>query len=207
MKITILLLALIFAIRLPAQTKADIFGNAPITWLGLDLSHLKIIGKTANHDKAGIVTNDELQAKYCGSWNRLFFDEKYKFNIAEAVHRNFVGYAMDITEAENNKPHGAYFTGSAAEYQLLTEDSMGMFINRYDFKKNKGIGLLFFVEGMNKDKMEASMWATFVDMGTKKVLLTRRITGLAGGAGFRNFWARSFFNAICDMKAEFNSWQ
>ncbi len=190
-----------------AQTKADIFGNAPITWLGLDFSHLKFIGKASQHNNTGLITNADLQTDYFTSWNNLIFNEKDKFNVAAAVHRDFVGYAMDITQKENNKLTGTYITDNANEYQLLTADSISEFIARYDFGRKKGIGLLFFVEGMDRNKVETSVWVTFVDMSSKKVLLAERMTGVAGGAGFRNFWARSFSNVLWNTGKEFYEWR
>lgn len=202
--IRLVFLIVLLAQHLSAQTRDDIFGNAPVTWLGLDLTHLKFIEKTTQDKNAGVITNEELQSEYFQSWNDLFFKEHNKFNVARATHRDFVGYAMEVTQKENAKSTRMYITDNALEYQLLTADSVSKFIERYNFGRNKGIGLLFFVEGMNKRKREASMWVTFVDMGSKKVLLTERMTGLAGGGGFRNFWARSFSNVLWDLGKEFN---
>ncbi len=201
-----ILLALLMTTCGYAQTKADLFGNAPITWLGLDLAHLKYTGKPSQHNNTGLITNADLQTEFFPSWNELFFNEQYKFNIASAVHRDFVGYAMDITRNENRKVNKGYVTDNESEYQLLTTDSVSKFIEGYDFGRKKGIGMLFFVEGMNKRKREASAWVTFVDMGRKTVLLTERVTGKAGGAGFRNFWAHAFSNIVWNTGSEFDEW-
>ena len=203
-KIKLIFLAVLLAQQLPAQTRDDIFGNAPVTWLGLDLTHLKFVGKPTQYNNTGAITNDELRSEYFLSWNDLFFKEHNKFNVARATHRDFVGYAMKITQQENTRSTRMYITDNELEYQLLTPDSVSKFVDRYDFGQKKGIGLLFFVEGMNKRKREASMWVTFVDMGNKKVLLTERMTGLAGGGGFRNFWARSFSNVLWDLGKDLN---
>ena len=56
--------------------------------------------------------------------------------------------------------------------------------------------MLFVIDGMSKSKEEASGWVTFVDMKSKKVLLTEYKTGKAGGFGFRNYWAKSFQNIL-----------
>jgi hypothetical protein len=75
-------------------------------------------------------------------------------------------------------------------------------VKKYDFNGKKGVGLMFFVDGMSKAKDEASAWITFVDMKSKKVLLTAHKTGKAGGFGFRNFWAKSFDNILDGVKSE-----
>lgn len=114
---------------------------------------------------------------------------------------------MEATQNENNRSARTYITDNKSEYQLLTADSVSRFIAGYNFGRNKGIGLIFFVEGMDKPKREASVWVTLVDMSTKKVLMTERMTGKAGGAGFRNFWAGAFSNILRSMEKDFYNWQ
>ena len=182
-----------------AQTKADIFGNAPITWLGLDFTQLKFIGNATQFKDAGEISNRDMRVKFFPAWNNLFISEQKKFNVADAVDRNSVEYATEVTQNANDNSNNDYFTQKPGEYQLLTADMISTLVSKYDFKGKTGIGMLFFVEGMSKDKEEASMWVTFVNMGAKNVLLTKRATGGAGGFGFRNFWAKSFYNVLKDM--------
>ncbi len=188
------------------QAKSDIFGSAPITWLGLDFTHLKFIGSAAQFKDAGTITNNDMRSKYFPAWNNLFVAEQKKYNVADAVHRDNVTYATDVTQAANDKSTAEYFTEKTDAYQLLTADMISTIVAGYDFKGKTGIGLLFFVEGMSKDKVEASMWVTFVDMGSKKVLLTNQMTGGAGGFGFRNYWAKSFYNVLGDIEHDFKKW-
>ncbi len=208
MKKTLLfvLLAIGFSLNGNGQTKADIFGDAPITWLGLDFTHLKFIGNAAQFKDAGTITNGDMRSKYFPAWNNLFIAEQKKYDVAGAVHRDKVSYASDITQNANDKSTAEYFTEKADDYQLLNADMISTLVAGYDFKGKTGIGLLFFVEGMSKDKVEASMWVTFVDMGSKKVLLTNQMTGGSGGFGFRNYWAKSFYNVLGDMEHDFKKW-
>ena len=190
-----------------AQTRESIFGKAPITWLGLDFTHLKFIGSAAQFKDAGTITNGDMRSKYFTAWNNLFITEQKKYNVADAVHRDNVNYAIDVTQSANDKSTAEYFTEKADDYRLLTEDVVRQLVAGYDFKEKTGIGLLFFVEGMSKDKTEASMWVTFVDMGTKKMLIANRMSGNAGGFGFRNYWAKSFYNVLQDVEHDFKSWE
>jgi hypothetical protein len=182
-----------------SQSKSDIYGNTPITWLGVDFTHLKFIGTADQFKDAGQITNNDMRSKYFPGWNQLFISEEKKYNVADAVNRDNVKYAIDVTENANSKSDGNYFTENAGDYQLLNADKIASLISKYDFKGNKGLGMLFFAEGMSKEKEEASIWVTFVNMGDKTVLLTKQVTGGAGGFGFRNYWAKSFYNVLKDM--------
>jgi len=198
-KLFLLIVIAFIAYNGNAQTRADIFGSTPITWLGMDFTHVKFIGNANQFKDAGTVTSRDMRAKYFPAWNDLFIAEQKKFDVAGAVNRDNVSYATEVTENANNKDKGEYFTDNLSDYQLLDADKIGKLVSKYDFKGKDGLGMLFFVEGMNKDKAEASMWVTFVNMGSKTVLLTNQVTGDAGGFGFRNYWAKSFYNVLNDI--------
>ena len=200
------LLAATFTMSGFAQTKSDIFGSVPITWLGLDFTHLKFIGGAAQFKDAGTITNGDMRIKYFPAWNNLFIAEQKKYDVAGAVHRDNVVYATEVTRDVNDKSTADYFTDKPEDYQILNPETIATLVAGYDFKGKTGIGLVLFVEGMSKDKVEASMWVTFVDMGSKKVLLTNRMTGGAGGFGFRNYWAKAFYNVLGDIEHDFKKW-
>lgn len=191
------------------QTRADITGGTPVTWLGLDFSQLKFIGSAAQFKDAGEISNYDLRAKYFPGWNSLFLKEREKFNVAKALDRNDgnIEYAVEVTDAANGKSTGPYFTDNSGDFQLLTAGKVSALVSKYDFKGHKGLGLMFFVEGMSKDREEASMWVTFVNMSEKKVLLTKQVTGRSGGFGLRNYWAKSFYNVLQEMGHDLGKWK
>lgn len=198
---------IVFSFSMFAQSKADVFdANKEITWLGLDFSQLKFIGDAAQWKDAGEVTNSQMRDKYFPGWNALFVNEKSRYKVADAVNRTEVNYAIDVTEKANNSLKGNFFESDGNLYQTLTEDKVKGLVKKYDFKGNKGIGMMFFVEGMSKGREAASMWVTFVDMGSKTVLFTKMIEGKSGGFGFRNYWAKTFVNALKEIKSDWKSW-
>ena len=180
-----------------AQTKPDIFnGSTEITWLGIDFTQAKFIGSAFQFKDAGEITNGEFRDKYVPSWNQLFINEQKKYDVAKTVKRSEVKYAMDVTEKANNSIKGNFFSDDPNDYKKLDEQKVANIIKNYDFQGKSGIGMLFVIDGMSKSKEEASGWVTFVDMKSKKVLLTEYKTGKAGGFGFRNYWAKSFQNIL-----------
>jgi len=123
------------------------------------------------------------------------------------VGRTEVDYAIDITEKVNNSLKGNFFENDGSLYQALSEQKVAALVKKYDFKGKTGIGMMFFVEGMSKSREHASMWVTFVDMKSKTVLLTNQMEGKAGGFGFRNYWAKTFYNVLKDVKDDWNDWK
>lgn len=180
-----------------AQTKADIFsGSAEITWLGMDFTQTKFIGSATQFKDAGEISSSEFRDKYIPSWNQLFINEQKKYDVAKAVKRAEVKYAMAVTEKANNSIKGNFFSDDPNDFKKLDEQKIANLVKGYDFQGKSGIGLIFFIDGMSKSKESASGWITFVDMKSKKVLHTQYETGEAGGFGFKNYWAKSFHNML-----------
>ncbi len=209
LSIAILLLVL-QASQLSAQfTKSDLYkATNKITWIGVDYSEVKFIGPATGWGDEGTKSPTEMRDKYFPAWNELITGEPKAFKIAEAVGRDEVNNAIDITAEANAKMNKKeIFSENIGDFQLLTEGDVQSMLKKYDFKGNDGIGFLLIAEGMSKGREEASYWATFVDMKSKKVILTKRVLGKAGGFGFRNYWAGTVKSVMKSMKKDFKKWE
>lgn len=205
--ITLLLLTLATTFTGFAQTKSDVFNSSTeLTWLGLDFTHVNFIGSATQWQDAGEITSAQLRDKYFVSWNELFVNEKEKYNVAKATNRTEVKYATDVTTTANSKSTRDYFVNDPGAFRHLDADAVAKIVKGYNFKGNKGIGMMFVVEGMSKSAERASMWVVFVDMGTKNVLFSKQMEGEAGGFGFRNYWAKPFMKVLKEVGSNFNKW-
>jgi hypothetical protein len=217
------LIALLFitvnAQSLLAQTKADIFDkNVPVTWLGVDYSLATFIGTPSNATygfsvwtavkKTGeeTVNKDEFRDTFTVEWNQLFIDEEKKYNVAKAIDRSSVNYAIDVCINANKKlTQKEFFSNNPGDFHTKTEADVATAVKNYDFGKNAGLGMMFFVEGMDKGTTEEGIWVTFVDIKSKTVLLTKYVSSKAQGSGFRNYWAKPLFVALKEMNIK--KWQ
>lgn len=182
------------------KSESVLKSGKPVTWLGLDFSQARYIGSATQFKEAGEITTEQLRDKYFPGWNDLFVNEQAKYDVAKYTDRGSVTYALEVTKKANNSIRGKIFSEDPNDYERLTAADIAKQVKSYNFAGNKGVGLVFIIEGMSKGKEEVSAWVTFVDMGTKSVLQTQRITGRAGGFGFRNYWAKGFFNILKDVK-------
>lgn len=205
MKKSLLLLALmVFSLAGFAQKGQRMDKDQNLTWLGLDFTHLKFIGTAAQWKDAGDISNAELRNKYFPGWNDLVANERDRYDIAKASGFADVTYKPEVANSANSTGSKTnYFTDDAGDFQMMTEMDVRKVVGQYNYKGATGTGLIFIVEGMDKGRDAASMWVTFVDIGNKQVLATRRYVGKSGGIGFRNYWAKAILNVLKDMKGDF----
>jgi hypothetical protein len=192
------------AIVSDAQEMQDIFDKeSKITWLGLDFSNARFIG---DRERFGS-TSDALHL--IESWNDLMIKEKEKFNIARAIAKTQVEDALAVTREHNaNVDVAGMFSNERRDHMRLRRDDVIAIIADYDFRGMNGTGIMFNVESFSKLDGEAAVWITFLNMDTKEVYFTERMTGKPGGFGMRNFWAGAIKDILVSIeKKEFEMWR
>ena len=189
-----------------AQTFGEFLNKPelPVTFMGVDFSDARYYGPTLTVDQKEM---KDLFTKI----NDLLVREASKYDIAKALHRkNQVLYATNIAESANQKvdpctivvpsdaPHRASFTPQTVEGMLT----------HYTYPADaSGVGVVFVVEDIIKNKEEEIFWVTFVDLATKKMLYTEKMSGSGYGFGFRNHWAHPLNSGIKTMKAHYGKWK
>jgi hypothetical protein len=187
-----------------AQTKSELFNpNTEVTWLGLDFSGAKFIG-----DRERLGSESDIH-HLLDALNELMVKEADKYNVAAALQKKKVEYATDVTTEHNaGLDVLSMISAEGKDHVHLKPGDVEEIVSGYDFKGKSGIGLMFNVESFNKLIEEGSFWITFVNMGTKEVLFTERLTAPPSGFGMRNFWAGSVNGVITKIKKkEFDNWR
>jgi hypothetical protein len=143
------------------------------------------------------------------AWNDLVLTEKDKYDVPGMLGRDAVETATDVTKDNNlDLDVLALYSNAEKDYLHLSRDGVGSIISRYDYKKNTGIGLMFNIESFSKLNGEASMWVTFVDMKSRQILFTERMTAAPKGFGVRNYWAGAIYAVMEKIKKkEFEMWR
>lgn len=188
MKNLILFLFIVLTIRLFSQSASDVFVKNEIVWLGIDLSNSKYIGFT------GTTTPSEIINQYFVQWNTLIISEPEKYNIKKFFWKKGVIYDIDYmikknmtTKLDNYNTFSSY---------SLPDNKLDSIVAEYQPNNTSGIGLAFIVESFNKITETASIYVTFIDLATKKVLFKEKMYGKASGFGLRNHWSGAFYNIL-----------
>ncbi len=209
MKKQILIMMLIsFTLAGFSQTAKDLFNvsDVKISWLGIDFSHVKLIGDFSDFAGAGEKSTVQIRDKYFPQWNHLILSESNKYDLRGMLRKGDlfydIGMIMDLnarTSIENME------TYNVPDYRK--EDIEG-FVKGYDLNGKEGIGVLFVAECLNKNFTEAYFHFVAINMHTKEVLVHERLRGVPRGFGLRNYWAGAVYNIIKDIRnTHYQTWK
>ncbi|MCW3467539.1 hypothetical protein [Chitinophaga nivalis] len=172
--------------------------DSSFTWLGVDFTQARLIGD-AGADAADIV------ARHFAGINQVVVNEPKKYDVSGAFHHSKVNYAITTVNKRNEGTNKDLLKSDNPEdFNHLKPEDIQKLVKGFDFSDKKGIGVLFVMEAMSKAEKAAAMYVTIVDMDTRRVLLTERMTGKAKGFGFRNYWAFSVHDVMDDFSSDYN---
>jgi hypothetical protein len=204
MRILFLLLLLSIGIHAKAQTFKDVFNpETEITWLGLDFTAIKIVGDEIIWD------GKEANSMYT-AWNELMFNEQEKYDMAKALQRDKVKFALDVTIAHNKLLNAdtTVFVNSLPNTYTLKLSQIQEIVKGYDFLGNSGVGVMFIMEAFNKPVREGSLCITFINLNNKEVLFSTRMASVPAGFGLRNYWASIIYMAIKSIQSgSYKEWR
>lgn len=198
-----LLLITCLSTSISAQTLKDVVNpETPITWLGLDFSLLKVV---ADQDEW---VNKKPQDMF-KAWNELMINEQKKYNVAEALGREQVKFAVDVAIDHNAtlSADNLFIQQALPETQVKAED-VAEVIKSYDFKGNTGIGVMFVAVSFDRPAEKGNWWVTFVNMETKEVVYSEKMSASSSGFGIRNYWASTVYQILKRIgSSEFKKWK
>lgn len=175
-------------------TVKDIYKTGPITWLGLDFANAVITDTS--------ISQKDLSYKLIPDWNDIITREPDKFKFNKALHRSNTIFAEGVAHKAN-----ANIGRSFKEPSGLTRSRINERVKDYDLSGRAGIGLMVVVDSLSKEKKQAIVWVTFIDMGSKEVLQTIRATGKPSGFGVRNYWANAYAEIFELMADNWQKWR
>ena len=178
-----------------------IFGHAPgnhsaqdeVTWFGLDYSLVKFIGFSSDFSDL-----ENIRGHYFRSWNELIQMESNKYDICGALGVREVSYKMEVAIARSEQRD----MGNILQTESYSIDSrqLASVVAAYTNTSEVRTGALFVMETLNKIQEESTMWLAVFNISTGEILHIKRYSGKPGGFGFRNYWARSYYNVLKSLK-------
>ncbi len=181
------------AVNRPNQRyfSADFFTKTiPFTYLGIDFSKCKLIGEGFENPKT--MFNDI---------NTLLEKEKTKYDINGAVRKRDPRYQYSIVDKRNSNIIESSLTENPND--MLAYGQLQTVVDEYDLATagiTDGLCLVIIADNLNKARTQGSFYYVILDVASKKILISDRFTGKAGGRGLRNYWAKTVYETITTLK-------
>ncbi len=190
-KLALLLIA--FSVGLVVQSTEPVFSQEEVVWFGLDYTQVKFIGYDSQFSDL-----PKIQDHYFSAWNQLFITEVKKYDIKGALGVDELTYEIEnaITLSKQRDMNGILQSGS----YKLGKEQLAAVLKSYVNASDQRTGVLMIMETLNKLEETSSMWLVVFDVSTSKIHHLKRYSGKPGGFGFRNYWARSYYNVILSLK-------
>jgi hypothetical protein len=184
-----------------AQTLKEFFtSGTPFTYLGVDFTQARVIGEAAEPN--------DLRDRIFTGINNVIVAEPKKYDIGGAFNSQVTTDITAVTKRNAAISTAAIKSNNTADFSRLKDTDIDRLVKGFDFGGKKGIGLLFVMDGMSKAEEAANIYVTLIDMGSKKVLLTEKIKGKAGGFGLRNYWVHTVYEVLKDVdKHKYKEWK
>lgn len=190
-----------------AQTKEDVvFGtDYPEFFLGIDFSNAVFPGSFRQFNAAYPEEMENIKTKYFDAWNNILINERNKYNVPRALRRRSLEFRFDPIRAINATTDVEKMKG---EKKKRTTKEVQKLIKKYDLQGKEGIGYLFFVDYLDADNNRAGIHFLAINLKNNKIIIDQFMESMPGGAGIRNYWAKSFYTFIRTIELKyFGKWK
>lgn len=199
----------LFLLTVGLYTKAQdkVYSATEIVWFGLDFTKATFVGQFDQGMGAMPANGTDMKNKWIPGWNSLIVAEPQNFDFKKAFNKesafldisnmNTLNSKIDVNKCMDINPG------------KINRGEIDGMVKKYSSKEKKdGVGLAFIIENFDKGAQMATVYVTFFDIATKKVLLCESIQGKAVGVGMRNYWAGSIKAILKKLGGgEFNNWK
>ncbi len=204
----ITLLFLFVCITGYTQTAKDLFvpSEVRISWLGIDFSHIKLIGEFSEIGGAGEKSVADVRSNLFPSWNRIVINEPKKYDIKGMLRKDSIIYDLDMIMEKNSKTPLETLEGTSTPN--YSDADIAKFVKEYNTEGKTGISIIMIAESFSKPAEEAFIHFVAFNPVTKEVLIHERLREKPQGFGVRNYWARTIYNAMETIrKSYYKTWK
>lgn len=180
----------------------DFLNVKEILWVGINFAK-------AHFTTKGFDFSQEIFQHYLHDWNLLILNDQKKYDIRMSFRKPVMQYDLSLTTKINKglKINQTTTPHIDIKYVLSEEQIIGC-ISEMDFPTSSKYALTFLVESFDDITKMAAIWVVIVETNTHTVVLCEKFLKQPGGFGTRNYWARTFYNLLFDIKSSsFLRWE
>lgn len=172
----------------------EFLSDREITWAGIDFS-------LAKFTKDGFDFSNEVIHRYFNEWNLLIISDQKKYDIRMAFRKPVMHYNLScVTKKNKTVEASSSLVDNIKLENQYTESSIIQYAEKQEFPPQANFSLTFVVESFDQNSKTASVWVILSQASSREVVLCEKFLETPNGFGTRNYWARTFYNILFDIK-------
>jgi len=189
-----------------SPTIADILsGEFRVAFLGIDLSETKFIGDKEDWPGAEFIKTLN------PAWNNLLAYDLRKYRILPRALRlkpELVEYYPNICTIHNDKLSFGEAIMPVSFGDEINNDKIQSILDSYDFTDLTGIGLMIFIESFDAKNSLGTMYFTFLNLNTHKIIYSEKLNGNPAGVTPRKYWVETIHDVISQVQEiKYREWK
>jgi hypothetical protein len=186
-------------IAVNAQNISAVKDAEKICWRGVDLTKARLVGTEID-----FANPDNIVSNYYAAWNNLFVSEPAKYDLQGALKKKIDNKIDKALESNAAVEKTNLVVSSRNE---LTEADLKEAVKKY-ITSDGGVGMTMVVENLDKPMQSVRLYVVFFDQANGEILYSQKYEKkVAGGMGFRNYWASGYYVVIKQLKEDFPGWK
>ena len=174
----------------------DFLSNREILWLGINFSQAKFT-------RQGLDFSQEIMQHYFQDWNKLILNDQKKYDIRMSFRKPIMQYDLSLVTKINKTAKASNILVPHISFKdMLQEDGVREYIAQYPVVSDIRFALTFLVESFDTLAKTASIWVVIFQTADAELVLCEKFLKTPGGFGARNYWARTFYNLLFDIKKQ-----
>ena len=91
---------------------------------------------------------------------------------------------------------------------VLSDEQVVEYFSSLEYPTTSKYALTFLVESFDDSTKMAAIWVVILETESRSVVLCEKFLKQPGGFGTRNYWARTYYNLLFDIKSSsFLRWE
>lgn len=177
--------------------------EVPLTYLGIDFTQVKVLNEP-------VISAKEIKDSQFVRINNVIVNPKEakKWDMGKVFDKSKVSNDISLVTEKNAKVDESKITGTGSDDIRLKKADVENVVKGYKISGKQGVGVMFIMETMNKGTETGAMYVALIDMSNGKLLLTERMTAKPSGFGFRNYWVKTVFVVLEEIrKSKMKEWK
>ena len=173
----------------------DFLSQRDILWTGINFSKAKLT-------KQGFDFPQDVLQYYFNGWNSSIINNQKKFDIRLSFQKPIMRYDLAMVTKMNKGAKASHLlTNVIAHQDILNETLVCSYITENCvIESETPYALTFLVEYLDSIAKRASIWVVIYKTSTGEVALAEDFLLKPGGFGTNNYWGRTFYNLLFDIK-------